>query len=257
MSSPGSELQRMRSLSEDDFIDQYVLPMLRSRYRGVYDTRGRDEHGRDALFWSIDEMGDRRDKAAQVKDGNIGGSTREVQELIAQARAAFSVPMIDESNIERRICELYIITSGRISQNAKTQILNGLGDPYRSVIHFWNGERVLQEVKEIDRESEIIEYSQWERLMERTGLSDLLNDAQFRDSLNGKLLPVLVNDYGMSSLQIVDGLRTMLEGLAEVTNRLQTLPFPRQRRAVLLWFSWLIVTKAYYNLGDGKKFVYK
>lgn len=246
----------MRSLREEDFTSDYVLPMLKARYRGVYYTHSKDEYGRDVLFWTIDEMGDRKDRAVQVKVGNITGSTKQVQEIISQAKAAFTNPIIDESNIKRNICELYVITSGKISDRAKRQIYNGLEHPYRSVISFWNGERVLQEIREIDREF-VMEYSQWERLMSKIGLHELLQDSSFKDNLNNNLLPVLVSDYGMSPLQIVDGLCVMLEGLNEVKSRLRALVFPRQRRELLLWLSWLIVAKAYYNLGAGRKFVFK
>ena len=166
------QLQRMRALDEENFTNEYVLPMFRARYRGVYCTHGTDEFGRDVLFWNNDELGDRRDKGAQIKVGNISGSTKSIQDLVAQAKAAFSVPMIDESNIQRNICELYVITSGQIAENAKTQIINGLGIPYKNIIHFWNGERVLQEINELDKE--ILEYSEWERLMTTSGLNALL-----------------------------------------------------------------------------------
>jgi hypothetical protein len=246
----------MRALSEDNFTNDYVLPMLRARYRGVYYNHGTDEFGRDVLFWHIDEMGDRRDKGAQIKIGNISGSTGSVQELIGQARAAFSVPMIDESSVQRNICELYIITSGQIASNAKTQILTGLGIPYANIIHFWNGERVLQEISELDKE--ILEYSVWEKLMADSGLPILLRDPDFIRNLNENLLPACAGDQRMSPCQIADSLRVMLGALPVVSQKLDNIAaFPKQREAILWNLSWVIVSKAYYRLGDVKKFVFE
>ena len=255
LSEPDHELEEMRKLDEREFTSRYILPILRARYRGVEFKHGGYEHGRDALFWTIDELGDRKDKAVQVKVGNI--ETSSVQELIRQAKAAFTVPLIDESNNERWISELYVMTSGKITEPAKTEILHGLECPYSSVIHFWGGERVLQEFKEINKESQVLEYSKCETLMVKIGLFDLLNDTTFKDKINESILPVLVNDCGMSALQIVDGLAVMLEGLTQVKSKLQSLDLPTQRKPILLWFSWLIVTKAYYNFGAEKKFVFK
>jgi len=249
-------LSQMQSLNEDDFTIRYVLPIFKARYRGAYYNHGNDEYGRDILFWKIDEMGDRRDKGAQVKVGNITGSTTSVQELISQARAAFSVPMIDETSIERQICELYIITSGQIAENAKTQILNGLGTPYKSIIHFWNGERVLQEHNELD--TEILEYSVWERLMVDSELNTLLTNNDFKKKINDNLLPACAEDFKMSPCQIVDTLRVMLGALPEVKEKLERIQtFPKQKEAILWNLSWVIISKAYYKLGDVKKFVFE
>ena len=256
MPNSNEQLHQMRALNEEDFTNQFVLPMFRARYRGVYYNHGVDEYGRDVLIWIIDEMGDRRDKGAQIKVGNITGSTSEVQELIAQARAAFSVPMIDEQSHERGICELYIITSGQISSNAKTQILNGLGVPYKNIIHFWNGERVLQEINELD--TEILCYSIWEDLMVRYHLNDLLHDADFKKKLNDSLLPACAEDNRISPCQIADTLRVMLGALPEVRSKLEGMDiFPKQKEAILWNLSWVIVAKAYYKLGKGTKFVYE
>ena len=122
-------------------------------------------------------MGDRGDKGAQIKIGNITGGVNDIHDVITQATAAFSVPMIDESNIQRQISELYVITSGEIAPNAKTLIINGLGNPYKSIVHFWNGERVLQEIIELD--TEILEYSGWDKLMEDSGLNEVVTYSEF------------------------------------------------------------------------------
>jgi hypothetical protein len=131
-----------------------------------------------------------------------------------------------------------------------------LGIPYANIIHFWNGERVLQEISELDKE--ILEYSVWEKLMADSGLPILLRDPDFIRNLNENLLPACAGDQRMSPCQIADSLRVMLGALPVVSQKLDNIAaFPKQREAILWNLSWVIVSKAYYRLGDVKKFVFE
>ena len=67
-----------------------------------------------------------------------------------------------------------MITSGNITDIAKTRIRNGLERPYQNITQFWNGERVLAELRDLDNET--IEYSEWDRRLNELGLFDLLKD---------------------------------------------------------------------------------
>jgi hypothetical protein len=250
-------LAQMQALNETLFTRDYVLPIFRARFRGAYYTHGTDEFGRDILAWKTDEMGDRVDKGAQIKVGNITGSVRDAQEIIDQAKAAFSVPMVDESNLEREISELYVITSGDISTNAQTQIIHGLGNPYKSIVHFWDGQRVLQEIIELD--TEILQFSVWERYMHDSGLNSIITSQAFITTVNDNLLPACAgDDVSRSPCQIVESLKVMLGALPEISDRIEPLQiFPKQKEAILWNLSWVIITKAYYKLGDVKKFVFE
>lgn len=249
MSNP--ELMRMRSLSEEEFTLRYVIPLLRDMgFRGVEYTHGTDEYGRDVYFYEIDRFGNRRDMAAQVKTGDIGGTTL-VQTIIAQARAAFTNPYTDISiREERRVCELYIITSGNISTNAKVQIMNGLPE-YGGSIRFLNGEKLLEYARRVH--SEILEFSLWETRIRELGLYDLLKEDDFKNDIN-EVLELLFNEWGKSPLQAVNELPKLLMGLPRVRARVQSLE-PRQRDSLLHWYSVLILMKAFHVYGRNKKFV--
>lgn len=70
----------LKSLTEDEFRDRAVRPlMLRSGYKDGRDLCGPNEHGKDALFSSIDQLGISTIIAVQTKRGNLNlaGTTQD------------------------------------------------------------------------------------------------------------------------------------------------------------------------------------
>lgn len=246
---PDSELQVMQRLNEERFTNDYVIPLFRSKgYNGVEYIHGHDEYGRDIYFYDMDRFGNRRDMAAQVKVGDIAG-TPAVQEVINQARAAFTNPYNDiVTNQERRICEMYVITSGSIPPNARTQIINGL----RSFggIHFLDGPKVLEETNKVH--FEILEYSIWEEKMRQLRLDSLLSEVDFKKHVN-ESLELLLNDLGESPLQALSELPKVLLAHPKMRELLQTLE-SRDKDCILHWYSVLIMIKAYHTYGREKRF---
>jgi hypothetical protein len=218
------ELLAIQELDEGQFTRNYVIPLFRGKgYIGVEYVHGRDEYGRDVYFYDLNRFGRRRDIAAQVKVGHITG-TPVVQEVINQARAAFTNPYVDIStNEERRICEMYVITSGSIPVNARTQIINGLRD--LCAIHFLDGTKVLEETNKVH--FEILEYSIWEERMRQLGLDALLGEADFKKHVN-ESLELLLNDRKESPLHALSELPKVLLAHPRMRGSLQPLE-PRDK----------------------------
>jgi hypothetical protein len=239
----------MQGLAEEPFTLRYVIPLFKNKgLKGVEYTHGVDEFGRDVYFYNIDPFGNRRDMAAQVKIGDIGG-TNAVQELINQARAAFTNPYYDlTTNDERRVCELYVITSGDFTTNAKTQISNGLRD--YGAIHFLNGTKVLEETNRVH--FEVLNYSVWEGKMRQLGLDALLCDLEFKNHINNSL-ELLMNGMKASPLQAIDELPSLLLAFERANEILRGVEV-REKDCILHWYSVLIMIRAYHVYGRDAKF---
>jgi len=138
-----SETDRINKLSEEEFTKEYVIPLLTQLgYRGLRYTHGTSEYGMDVVGYELTKLGTRRYIGVQVKKGGIRGTVK-VQAIISQARASFTNPFKDVITLdEHKINELYVISSGRITHNAKNQILNGVID-LKGTIHFLDSQDVL------------------------------------------------------------------------------------------------------------------
>lgn len=252
MPTEDNELIRVHGLSELDFTNDYVIPMLRETgYNDVRYTGGNEEHGRDVTFYDFDRLGNREDMAAQVKIGDISGVTV-IRTVIDEAKVAFENPFVDPySHESKNIHVLFVITSGNITPHALQEIKNGLVGYPR--IHFMNGRRVL----DIRREalSQYLEYSRAEVLMRDTGLAELLLQPAFIDEVE-ELLLLLFNDRGVTELEAINDLPNMLRGLPRVRAKVENLEAPT-RSCVLHWFSIRLVTKAWYVYGKRKVFSLK
>ena len=138
-----SETVRISKLSEEEFTKEYVIPLLTQLgYKGLRYTHGTSEYGMDVVAYELTKLGARRYIGVQVKKGDIRGTVK-VQAIISQARASFTNPFKDVITLdEHKINELYVISSGRITHNAKNQILNGVVD-LKGTIHFLDSRDVL------------------------------------------------------------------------------------------------------------------
>lgn len=247
---PSREFSDMKKLKEKPFTLQYVVPLFKNRgFIGVAYTGGNEECGRDVWFYDIGRFGNRKDMAAQVKVGDIRG-TYKVQEIASQAVSAYTNPFIDLYTMEERmICELWVITSGSITTNAKTQLRNRLKilhAPIQRFIHFMDGREVFDET--CRTHVEMLEYSLWEDRMSQLGLVTLLNDDEdFRKHVNASL-ELLFNDKRASPLQVVYELPKVLLAFPKLRRNLQTLG-TRERDVILHWFSISIMTQAYLTYG--------
>jgi len=249
LSSSDPELVTIRGLNEREFTDRYVIPMFKEKgYLDVRYTGGSEEYGRDVTFYDWDRFGHREDGAAQVKVGDIRGTTI-VQTIVSEAKAAYENPFIDNYSLEeKRVHFLYVVTSGNISTGSLRQIRSSLRVYPR--IHFIEGREVLDNLR--SAYSQYVECSRVEVIMKETGLSSLLDDGQFIDDAEDLLL-LLFNDRGVTELEAINDLPKLLMGLPSVREIVQKLDQPNRAMA-LHWFSIRLVTKAWYVYGSDKKF---
>ncbi|MBA8882268.1 NACHT domain-containing protein [Dokdonella fugitiva] len=121
------------SLDEDRFREAVVRRLF---YRlGLKDGRdlcGPEEHGKDALFYSLDLMGEKEYVAVQTKVGNInlsGKATTNLLDITAQLRTARESPYVCVSTRTKIfVSKVYLIASGRINAHARERIVESIKD---------------------------------------------------------------------------------------------------------------------------------
>jgi len=120
-------LKRLRSLSEDDLINTVLVPLLRGL--GFHDVpavvhHGPGEFGADiGPFFEMGALGVRFYYGAQVKRVNVSAmasSPGNVNAWLNQASSALTKRFRDADNRLRRLDKVYMITSGKITADARS-----------------------------------------------------------------------------------------------------------------------------------------
>lgn len=124
----------IKSLSEDDFRDRAVRPlMLRSGYKDGRDLCGPNEHGKDAIFLTIDPFGLSTVIAVQTKKGNLnlaGTTQRNLIDAITQVKTALETSIILLDTKQKvRPNRVILVASGRINDAARHHILEAIQNP--------------------------------------------------------------------------------------------------------------------------------
>lgn len=109
--------------TEKEFRQDWVGPFLaRMGFILPKHVHGQDEQGKDFFFADHDRFGHLRFYAAQAKIGNIG-TGRELTELLDQIERSFEVALkYHKGAHEQRIAAVYVMTTGRISPQARERI---------------------------------------------------------------------------------------------------------------------------------------
>jgi hypothetical protein len=131
--------------NEAAFRDQWIKPFLsRLGYILVTHHHGTNEHGKDFYFADFDRFEHPRYYAAQVKLGNIGTGQAETGELLDQVKACFDVRIRDrKGGDEQRICAVYVMASGSISDQARTRIAGFCrSERFGENVYFLDGDRL-------------------------------------------------------------------------------------------------------------------
>lgn len=110
--------------NEQEFRDNWIAPFLaKLGFMLVKNTHGTGEQGKDFFFAEYDRFGHTRVFAAQVKLGNIGSGSAEISDLLDQVKRCFGVRLrFHKSAHERRIASVYVMTNGKISEQARERI---------------------------------------------------------------------------------------------------------------------------------------
>ncbi len=141
-----SKLNRLRDLDEETLRTEVYVPLLRRipDISNVEDVHGSRETGIDVAFYQRDAFGLVQLNGAQLKavDVNLSAKSRSnVQTLTTQAKVALAAKHRHAITKRREnLARLYIVTSGRISDQAKDFIVDACGN---IAIMFIDGQELL------------------------------------------------------------------------------------------------------------------
>ena len=126
--------RHLRSLSEDDFRDTVVRPLLlRLGYKDGRDLCGPAEAGKDAIFSETNKLGLTDIIAVQTKKGNLSLASKVSANLVAattQLNTALSTPVTLLATKERvRPNKAILCASGKINDAAKQHVRSEITNP--------------------------------------------------------------------------------------------------------------------------------
>ncbi|MCI5504383.1 MAG: hypothetical protein MR410_09955 [Eubacterium sp.] len=131
---------------ESEFTIRILLPLFRKLgFVNVKYNHGNREFGKDITFARRTEFDDYEYYGVQVKYGDVsGGAHGEINELIIQAKDAFSMPYYDVySRNKVFVSKVIIAVSGKYTQNAVEKIIEGIHDyPLKNNIIFLDREKI-------------------------------------------------------------------------------------------------------------------
>lgn len=138
-----SLFERFAETKEEGFREDFIQPLLvKLGFVNISNKHGSQEFGKDYVFSEIDRFAHYRHMVVQAKHEESINQGRKVDDLLSQVRQAFTVPYsLPSAHHEvRRVSAVYVFNTGTITDNATTQIANGLTDPAaRCNVHFFDG----------------------------------------------------------------------------------------------------------------------
>ncbi len=140
----------LKSLTEDEFRDRAVRPlMLRSGYKDGRDLCGPNEHGKDAIFLSVDQLGLSTLIAVQTKKGNLnlaGTTQRNLIDAITQLKTALETTVVLLASKQKcRPNRAILAASGKVNDAARQHILDSVKSPN---ITFWDSDDLVPMIDE-------------------------------------------------------------------------------------------------------------
>lgn len=108
-------------------------------------NHGNKEYGKDVTFARRTEFDEYEYYGVQVKYGDVsGGASGDINELITQAKDAFSMPFYDVySRNKVRVSKVIIAVSGKFTLNAVEKIIEGIQEhPLKNNLIFLDGEKI-------------------------------------------------------------------------------------------------------------------
>lgn len=143
----GSPFQQIDDCEkESEFTIKILLPFFRKLgFVNVKYNHGNKEFGKDVTFARRTEFDEYEYCGVQVKYGDVsGGANGDINELITQAKDAFSMPFYDVySRNKARISKVIIAISGKFTSNAVEKIIEGIQDyPLKNNLIFLDREKI-------------------------------------------------------------------------------------------------------------------
>ena len=143
----GSPFQRIEECEkESEFTIKILVPLFRKLgFVNIKYNHGNKEFGKDITFARRTEFDEYEYYGVQVKYGDVSGGVHgDINELIVQARDAFSMPFYDVySRNKVRIAKVIIAISGKFTMNAVEKIIEGIQDyPLKNNLIFLDKEKI-------------------------------------------------------------------------------------------------------------------
>jgi len=142
-----SLFERFQGTKEEGFREAFIKPLLvKMGFVNISNKHGSLEFGKDYVFSEIDRFMQYRHMVVQAKHEESINQGVKVDELLSQVGQAFNVPyhLPFASHEERRVSAVYVFNTGKITENAQTQIRHGLTDPaMRTNVHFFDGDHLV------------------------------------------------------------------------------------------------------------------
>lgn len=206
----------IKSLSEDEFRDRVVRPlMLRSGYKDGRDLCGPNEHGKDALFQSVDQLDIKTIIAVQTKKGNLnlaGTAQRNLIDAITQLRTALETSVVLLATKQKcRPNRAILAASGKINDAARQHIMDEVKSPN---ITFWDLDDLVPKVDEhlpelwLGIEADMLPYfNAIERLVlgEQQHSAQIDNDGVLLDAADDKTFVTLSLHWATTKKRKVHG----------------------------------------------------
>jgi len=130
---------------EESFRKNFIRPLLNKLgFFLVTDYHGRREFGKDFVFSELHRFGGVRHYAAQIKHIQSIGLGKAADELVTDINQAFASPFtLPDSPLESYISSFYIFNSGRITDEAKDDLIQRIRrTSYAGNVYFLDGDRL-------------------------------------------------------------------------------------------------------------------
>lgn len=131
--------------NEDFFTKDLLIPLFQCiGYNHVRFNHGAREFGKDILLSETTKLYDTRHISVQVKAGNVSGKAGVlIDTIISQVKDSFDVPVSGPGVSKQfRISEVYVVISGKYSENAKEKINAKIGKAFTASIYFLDREDI-------------------------------------------------------------------------------------------------------------------
>lgn len=139
-------------LSEDDFRDQVVRPLL--LLRGLKDGRdlcGPTEQGKDALFYDLDKLEALQLIAIQTKKGSMNLAAKaktNIVDIVAQLRTAAGTTygLLQPIRVKKKPSKVILAVSGKINEAARKHLIDEVTD---SSLGFLDADELIPWIDEL------------------------------------------------------------------------------------------------------------
>lgn len=152
---PDIKFEPIYTKDETPFRDVFLERLLRGLgYRGVRNTHGNKEYGKDFVFYENSLIDRNRYIALQAKAGDLSGkaSTDMIKTLVNQIENCFLIPFPDEVNGDELYIDTVIVAiSGKYTEQAQKIIRKKLEDLIIGSVIFLDKEALIDLAEKVNK----------------------------------------------------------------------------------------------------------